>query len=94
MNDLTIDQMITNNYNAGQHFFSPNACSFFGSNVESEILGDCYFITSEQPPTGPKRFTVREAMERGRSIRTVGDFCEHRTLKQARQAVKDLILTR
>lgn len=49
----------------GRHFFDAKTMKFFGSKIESGLLKNRYFITSEQPPHGPREFKVREAIGNG-----------------------------
>jgi uncharacterized protein (TIGR02996 family) len=47
---------------AGGNWFTPDAMSFFGTRLHGEPIhgpGGVYFVTSEQPPHGPRAFTVR-----------------------------------
>jgi hypothetical protein len=49
------------NQKAGLHFFSADTMRFFDSRIESEIIEDCFLITSEKNFDGSRRlFTVRE----------------------------------
>ena len=75
------------NKQAGQHFFDASTLRFFRSRVIAQVYDDRYFITSEQAPGGPRLYTVREAIDGGKRIKTVGKFQEHPTLWQARGAI-------
>jgi hypothetical protein len=57
---------------AGHYFFSRDTMRAFESKIEGGPYGGRFFVTSEQPPHGPRVFTVREALANGR-IRTVGE---------------------
>ena len=45
------------------------------------------FLTSEQPPFGPRAYSVRRAYDNGR-IETVGDFCSYETRQAAEVALQ------
>ncbi len=62
----------------GGHWFQPDTLRFFGSRIEGGILRGQYFITSEQPPHGPRQFSLRLAHDNG-EIDTMGNFCEAKT---------------
>ena len=64
-------------------WFAPGSMRFFGTKIESGILQERYFITSEQPPSGPRVFTVRQFNEEG-EIDTFGEFGGYRTKVEAK----------
>jgi len=64
---------------AGSHWFDPNTMRFFETEVERSVYqgpGGVYFVTSEQPPYGPRRWSVRQFWPSAAEIGTVGEFCE------------------
>ena len=69
----------------GGHFFDREAMHFFGSRVESPLIGGKWFVTSEQFMDDPRRFTVREVVDLGDriAIETVGEFQEFDNLDDA-----------
>jgi hypothetical protein len=59
------------------HWFDASTMRFFGTRLASDAykVGPVYFfITSEQPPSGPRRHSVRR-FDGINEIETVGDFC-------------------
>lgn len=86
----SVDAIKRANRQSGHHFFDPESLRFFRSIVGRTVIGNRYFITSEQfvpsdGPPEPRRYTVRVADDAGR-IDTVGDFQEWSTAAQARAA--------
>ncbi len=73
------------NASAGFHFFDPDTLQFFRSRVHDTVYGAATFVTSERPPNGPRRYTVREARPDG-SIDTVGEFMAYGTSLAAHAA--------
>jgi hypothetical protein len=73
----------------GSHWFDRSSMRFFGTRIHTQglLIGGKYFITSEQPPHGPRGYTVREVDEKG-DIQTVGELCGYRTAQQAMKAAK------
>lgn len=59
------------------HWFDADTMRFFKSRVGLilERRGCYWFITSERPPSGGRRFSVRYMGQDGR-IETLGPFCE------------------
>ena len=74
----------------GHHWFDRGAMSFFGSRIESRLIGERYFVTSEQyGDASPRLYSVREALDDGR-IRTLGAFQGFRTLDAALDSIRTL----
>lgn len=69
----------------GGHFFDRDTMKFFGSRIESPLIGGKWFVTSEQYGDEPKRFTVRWVVDLGYriAIETVGGFQEFDNLDDA-----------
>jgi hypothetical protein len=79
----SVTEIIKANEKAGLFFFDPGAMRFFDSRIESEVIGDNRFITSEQAgDEHPRLYTIREATPDG-AVNTVGDFQEWPTLQDA-----------
>lgn len=72
------------------HFFDRNTMHFFGTKIESTLYAGRYFITSEQPPHGPRLFTIREAQPDGQ-VKTVGDAHGFKFKDDAREAIRALL---
>ena len=61
----------------GRHWFDRDTMRFFGTRLPRAGItgqGGVFFVTSEQPPHGPRAYSVRKLLGEGR-IETVGDFC-------------------
>lgn len=82
---MTMQEIKQANAAAGFHFFDHPAMRFFGSRIHATVYPGGFFVTSEQPPHGPRYYTVRRAMPDG-SIETVGDFCAYPTRRAAHKA--------
>jgi hypothetical protein len=88
----TMSDVRAANRAGGQHFFSAGAMRFFNSKVESALYSGRYFITSERFRfDDPKAYTVREVMEKGASIETVGEFCQYKNIEDARAEIRRLL---
>lgn len=70
----SIKQLKALNEENGGCWFGAGEMRFFGTRIESEIIDGSFFITSEQPPHGPRKFTIRSFDSKG-DIETVGQFC-------------------
>ena len=75
----------------GGHWWDKSSMRFFGTRVHEAVYegpGGVFFVTSERPPHGPRRCSVREFVlepEEGQaphhvkgSIETRGEFCAYR----------------
>lgn len=78
----TLQKIRDANRLAGETWFSRGNNRFFRTGYSQKIFGGRFFITSEQSPHNPRRYTVREALEDGR-IETVGEYGEWPTLRAA-----------
>lgn len=95
---MTIDDVKRINARMGYHFFSPATMRFFSSRVESELLENHCFVTSEQDNGSPlsdirawngeRRFSVRFFDENSGIIETVGEFGAYDTLEDAIKAAR------
>lgn len=72
----------------GQKWFDPSAVSFFGTQFECEPLPLGFFITSEESPSGLRRFTVRRLVNGGERVETVSEFFEFESLVDAYEALR------
>lgn len=85
----TIEQIKARNHAAGFHFFEPATLRFFKGRVSSHTAegrdGRTYFVTSEQGPNMPRRYTVRVAHKSG-SVDTVGEFNVCASLESAKRS--------
>lgn len=76
---------------AGMCWFDRGSMAFFGSRIESNLIGGAYFITSEKGAhaSDARRFSVRKALANG-SIETVGEFRAYAMRDDARDAIATL----
>ena len=71
------------NQSIGHHFFSRSSMRFFNSKIESDLLYDKYFITSERfDATRPKMYTIRRVADSG-DIFKLGEFQQFASKKRA-----------
>lgn len=72
---------------AGSHWFDPDTLRFFKSRVAREAYlgadGRWYFISSEQGPRMPRKYTVRAADDGWVHIESFGGFQAFETRAQA-----------
>jgi len=79
------------NKEIGHLFFNHDTMKFWGSKIETALYRGVFFITSEKGVgKEPRTFTIREAKSTGEIV-TVGKGREHKTLDEAKDAVKALI---
>lgn len=62
---------------AGSHWWDRSSMRSFGTRVGSLFVGPggIYFTTSEQPPYGARKHSVRQYNPATKQISTVGEFC-------------------
>ena len=84
----SIESIKATNFLAGQYFFSRDTMKWFKSKVLPTVYRGKYFITSEVNPHGVKRYTIREAINGGSNIKTVGAFHSFIDAESARQAIR------
>ena len=84
---MTLADVRAANKAAGHHWFSRATMRFFGTRIETTVYKNRCFVTSELPPHGGRRYSVRRAMPDG-SIETIGEFCGYRWLEDARIAAR------
>lgn len=89
----TIDELKALNKKNGGHWFDRGSMAFFGTRIESKILFGCYFITSEQPPHGDRKFSLRTFDDEG-GVETVGDFCSYPRKGDASRAARKIALAK
>lgn len=76
------------------HWFDESTMRFFGSRIgATHVVGDYetglwVFVTSEQPPYGPRGYTVHRMTPDG-SISDIGPFCQW-TRSVANRVARDL----
>jgi len=85
----TITDLKEANREAGLHFFDRDTMRFFKSKVESGMYAGRYFITSEQGPHGPRKYTIREARSDAAVI-DASNFMQYSDLDDARADAREL----
>lgn len=79
---------------AGSYWFTPDTMRFFRTRLceaacyPSEKERATYFVTSEQPPHGSRKYSVRKASWDNADISTIGEFCGYATRGTADRAAK------
>lgn len=60
----------------GSHWFDKDTMRFFGTRLSRDLYAGRYFVTSEQNPSGVRRYSVRKVVcENGAwAVETVGGF--------------------
>lgn len=83
----TIAELKALNKANGGCWFDAATMRFFGTRIESGIIGGRYFITSEQREDDtPRKFTVRSFDSKGK-VDTVGEFHSYDTKAEALAAI-------
>jgi len=92
----SLEEMVTANRAACQHWFDPDAIRFFSCRLSRRIICGRLFISSERFTTPftdespPRRYTIRLATDNG-EVRTVGEFQQYRSLAQAQDAALGIV---
>jgi hypothetical protein len=84
----TISELKALNRANGSCWFEPSAMRFFGTRIEGGIIRGRYFVTSEQPPHGPRGYTLRSFDAQG-DVDTVGELCGHGSRSEAIAAIPE-----
>lgn len=80
------------NYECGNFWFSPYSLELFNTKIESELIRDTYFITSEiEQKATPRKYTIRQINWDNGDIETVGNFQMFLSLKAARSYIKHFL---
>lgn len=87
----TMQQIKEANRALGHHWFDPGAMRFFGTRLCPATVkglpdGGALFVSSEQPPHGPRGYGVRRVHPNG-AVETLGEVCQYRTRKAALAAL-------
>ena len=75
--------------NSGSHWFDKESMRFFRTKLYPQVFSGeygIYFITSESPPNGTRKFSVRKFNPETLSINTCGKFCELTKFKALKNA--------
>ncbi|MGD0167762.1 MAG: hypothetical protein ABSC51_10840 [Gaiellaceae bacterium] len=70
-NEATADRLERETGERRGRWFGTTEMAFFGTRIESSVYGGRYFVTSEQPPSGPRTFNVRRATDTG-EVQSIG----------------------
>lgn len=89
----TISDVKRINRERGHYFFSHDTMRFFASHIETGLMGERYFITSEQKSfnDGSRVYTIREFNALTGGIKTVGDYKKYLTKQEALDKVNELL---
>ena len=90
-NVFTISEIMEANKNAGYHFFDKQTLHFFNSLILPTIYEGRFFITSEKDKyatNNVRKYTLREFLPEKSNIRTIGNYCEFETRRDAVSALK------
>lgn len=85
---FTLAQVKEANRESGHCWFSPDTMRFFRTRILGGLVAGKYFVTSEKPPHGPRKYSIREVKNTQGHIWTVGEFCQYGTARAARAALK------
>jgi hypothetical protein len=88
---VTIETIKAANLLNGGKWFDKSTMRFFRSVILPTVYNEKYFITSETDPYGIKRYSIREAIDGGKDICTVGAFHSYVSVEDARRAL-DILL--
>jgi len=83
----SIEDVKRANAESGFFFFEAGTLRFFHSRIGRTLIGGRWFVTSEEPPSGERRWTVRRAEADG-SIETEGAFMAYGSGAEARRAAE------
>jgi hypothetical protein len=87
----TITEMKAAQKENGLHWFSKPSMNFFNTKIETAAK-DNHFITSEyMENVGNRKYTIRCFKPLKFAVDTIGDFQQYATLKEAKQALKNLM---
>lgn len=85
----TLDEIKTHNKETGHHFFDDDTMRFFRSHLHGPVFAGRLFVTSEKPPHGSRRYTIRVAHDDG-SISSYQGFMHYATRRAALQDAERL----
>lgn len=73
----TITEMKEINQEKGYYFFERDTMRFFRSKIETAANDAGIFVTSEQPPDGARKYTLRLFDHITGNVETVGEFMQY-----------------
>ena len=88
----TVADVVAYHQQTGSHWFDRSSMRFFGTRIHTKgiLIAGRYFVTSEQPPHGPRGYTVREVSDDG-DIRTIGELCGHASSHAASRVARLMV---
>jgi hypothetical protein len=89
----TIERIRSEMMADGSHWWDRGSMRFFGTRVLGGVFqgeGGIYFVTSEQPPHGPRKYNVRQYNPETRQVDTVGDFGQYNDARTAKREAERL----
>ncbi len=93
MDNLTMADVKRKNKESGQFWFRPRTMRFFKSKIESRLIRERYFVTSERfDDDVPRLYTIREYDNVTHKIKTLGAFQQFKTKQDAIDAIKEGII--
>jgi hypothetical protein len=91
--NYTIERIRSEMMADGSHWWDRGSMRFFGTRVLGGVFqgeGGIYFVTSEKPPHGPRKYNVRQYDPETREVDTVGDFCQYNDARTAKREAERL----
>lgn len=86
-----IQEIKSHNSQIGELFFKDNVMDYWNSRIESKVLYDNYFVTSESDQ-GKRRYTLRQCYNG--SIYTIGDFFKYTTKDAVLNFLEEVIISK
>ncbi len=84
----TLAEVEAANKASGNHWFDRETKEFFGTRLETDLLVGGFFVSSEQPPSGPRLYSVRRVKNEKGHIATIGEFCGWKSKREASAAIR------
>ena len=84
----TLAEVEAANKASGNHWFDRDTMNFFETSLETDLLVGGFFVSSEQPPHGPRLYSVRRVKNEQGHITTIGEFCGWKSKREASAAIK------
>jgi len=75
----------------GSHWFDSDTMRFFRSRVSNWDVITGYFITSEKPQHGARKYSIRRGDFATGKVVTVSEFCAYGSIGTAKTALKRLL---
>lgn len=89
---MTMSEAIRTYNMSGGYFFSPDTMKFWESKIETELINDEYFVTSEPDMYGrSRRCTVRRFTKGYTEVETVGGFRQYGSVRMAVRDIENIL---